>query len=138
MVARQFRVLEARSSNLRTSTKKEQTALAVVCSFLVGVFDSTQFAPRANGVRIPNKAVGKLAFQRRVKEYCFLAIPPHFDQKAEESPCGSLLFFVGVDDENSALRSRMGFAYRTRRSTSLLVRRRGRYLRVANVSALRP
>ena len=33
MVARQFRVLEAWSSNLHTSTKKEQTALVVVCSF---------------------------------------------------------------------------------------------------------
>ena len=35
------RELEAWSSNLHTSTKKEQTALVVVCSFFVGVFVQT-------------------------------------------------------------------------------------------------
>ena len=52
MVARQFRVLEAWSSNLHTSTKKEQTALVVVCSFFVYVFDSIPFVRMHEGVRM--------------------------------------------------------------------------------------
>ena len=33
---------------------------------------------------------------------------PHFDQKRKESPCGSLLFFAGVDDENYILAKQEG------------------------------
>ena len=67
MVARQFRVLEAWSSNLHTSTKKKKRALVVLFFFFGWCFDSTPFAQSANGVRILHAEVSSLLVNRKCK-----------------------------------------------------------------------
>ena len=72
LVARQFRVLEAASSSPATSTKKEQTSLAVVCSFflLVEVVlpRARLCAKRRMRVRISRSKIDKLACQAKSKD----------------------------------------------------------------------
>ena len=88
LVARQFRVLEAWSSNLHTSTKKKKRALVVLFFFLAGVFDSTPFALCAKEFAFQTKPSESLFSSGKCRNIAHRAKPPRSD-----SPCGCLFFF---------------------------------------------
>ena len=88
LVARQFRVLEAWSSNLHTSTKKKKRALVVLFFFLAGVFDSTPFALCAKEFAFQTKPSESLFSSGKCRNIAHRAKPPRF-----ESPCGCLFLF---------------------------------------------
>ena len=86
LVARQFRVLEAWSSNLHTSTKKgKDSPCGSLFLFFVGVFDSTPFAPCAKEFAYPARR-SKNQFFRRRAQICSQSEYLH----KTDSPCGCL------------------------------------------------
>ena len=71
LVSRQFRVLETVGSSPATSTKKEQVALAVACSFLVLVVYRLAPVALATWVRILSAERVKLACKRQAIVYSY-------------------------------------------------------------------
>ena len=79
MVARQFRVLEAWSSNLHTSTKKYKTCPCGRSYFFVGV-GGTNFTLRSRmECAFQTKPSKSLFSSGKCRNIAHRAIPPHFD-----------------------------------------------------------